>query len=184
MVWIHDEKFFSEDVIRERAKQHGFSDPVQVEYFLWDCEIAAQLQSESSDFILKGGTAAQLYLPVAMQRGSIDVDIVCPLTEQEIVKLLSRVHERLRTVAFTRYTPKQPKKRIEMVTYIAETQALFSSEKGKRRRIKIDFLLEDLDLPTETVGEVETFAVNVKKLKCYSISSLSTLGYSWGRLKK
>lgn len=172
MEWIHDESFFSEDVIRERAEKHGFSDPVQVEYFLWDCEIAAQLQSEFSDFILKGGTAAQLYLPVEMQRGSIDVDIVCPLTEQEIVKVLSRVHERLQAVDFVRFAPKQPKKKIKMVTYLAKTPALVSPEKGKQREIKIDFLLEDLDLPTETLKEVETFAVNVKKLKCYSVSSL------------
>jgi len=172
MKWIHDEACFSEDRIKERAKKHGFSDPVQVEYFLWDCEIAAQLQSESSDFILKGGAAVQLYLPVEMQRGSIDIDIVCPFTEQEIVKVLSHIHERLQTVDFARYTPKNPKKKIDMVTYIAKTPAIVSSEKEKPREIKIDFLLEDLNLPTETVGGVETFAVDVKKLRCYSISAL------------
>jgi hypothetical protein len=86
MKWIHDEACFSEKKIIERAEKHGFSDPVQVEYFLWDCEIAAQLQSESSNFVLKGGAAAQLHLPVEMQRGSIDVDIVCPFTEQKIIK--------------------------------------------------------------------------------------------------
>lgn len=172
MPLIHDEAYFSQETIRERARRYGFSDPLPVEFFLWDCEIAAQLQSESEDFILKGGTAAQLHLPVPLQRGSIDVDIVCPFKEQEIAEVLSRVHERTPIVEFEKYTPKRPKKEIEMVTYLAKMPALIPSESGRLREVKIDFLLENLDLPAETVMNVETFAVNVKKLKCYSLSSL------------
>src|SRR3972149_9537699 len=98
MAFIHDEANYSEKSIREMAKLYGFSDPVPVELFLWDCEIAAQLQSESDSFVLKGGAAAQLHLPVEMQRGSVDVDIVCPYTKQEINEVLSRIHERIPTM--------------------------------------------------------------------------------------
>jgi hypothetical protein len=172
MAFIHDEIYFSERSIRERAKLYGFSDPLPVELFLWDCEIAAQLQSESEKFVLKGGAAAQLHLPVEMQRGSIDVDIVCPYTKQEIAGALSRIHERVPTMEFEKYNPKRPKKEISMVTYLARMPTVLPSESRRQREVKIDFLLEDLELPTQTVADVETFAVKIKKLKCYSVTSL------------
>ena len=58
-----------------------------------------------------------------------------------------------------------------MITYLAKMQALIPSESGTRS-VKIDFLLENLKLPVEIVTNVETFAVKVKKLNCYSVSSL------------
>jgi hypothetical protein len=172
MAFIHDEAYFSEKSIRERAKLYGFSDPLPVELFLWDCEIAAQLQNESEKFVLKGGAAAQLHLSVEMQRGSVDVDIVCPLTKQEIAEVLARIHERIPTMEFEEYKPKRPKKEISMVTYLARMPAVLPSDGERPREIKIDFLLEDLTLPTQIVTNVETFAVKVKRLRCYSITSL------------
>lgn len=172
MALIHDEVYFSEERIRARARQYGFSDPLPVELFLWDCEIAAQLQFESEDFVLKGGAAVQLHLPVDMQRGSLDVDIVCPFTEQAIAEVLSRIHQRVPTVEFEKYNPKRPKKEISIVTYLAKMPTLIPSKGGRQREVKIDFLLENLKVPTQNVTDVETFALKVKKLKCYSVSSL------------
>jgi len=172
MAFIHDEAYFSERSIRERANRYGFSDPLAVEMFLWDCEIAAQLQSESEKFVLKGGAAVQFHLPVEMQRGSVDVDIICPYTKKEIAEALSRIHKRIPTVEFEKYTPKRPKKEINMVTYLARMPAVLPSESGRPREVKIDLLLEDLTLPTQIVTDAETFAVKVKRLRCYSAISL------------
>jgi hypothetical protein len=172
MAFIHDEAYFSEKSICERARIYGFSDPLPVELFLWNCEIAAQLQNESEKFVLKGGAAAQLHLPVEMQRGSVDVDVVCPFTKQEIAEVLLRIHERIPTVEFEKYKPKRSKKEISMLTYLARMPAVLPSDGGRPREIKIDFLLEDLTLPTQIVTNVETFAVKVKRLRCYSITSL------------
>jgi hypothetical protein len=169
---IHNAAYFSEESVRERAKQYGFSDPLPVELFLWDCEIAAQLQSESDDFVLKGGAAAQLHLPVGMQRGSVDVDVVCPFTEHEVAEALSRIHEKVPPVEFVKYTPKRPTKDISMVTYLAKMPPLIPSDSGRLREVKIDFLLEDLNVPTQNVADVETFSLKVKRLTCYSVSSL------------
>ncbi|MGA2680170.1 MAG: nucleotidyl transferase AbiEii/AbiGii toxin family protein [Candidatus Bathyarchaeia archaeon] len=171
MPFIHDEANFSQEKIRERARLHGFSDPIPVEFFLWDCEIAAQLQNESEAFILKGGTAVQLHLPIESQRASIDIDVVCPFKEGDIAEVLSHIHERNPTFEFEKYMPKRPKKDIKMITYLAKMPALIPSESGTRA-VKIDFLLEDLKLPVEAVANVETFALKVKKLDCYSVSSL------------
>jgi uncharacterized protein (UPF0248 family) len=172
MPWIHDESYFSEKIVKDQARKYGFSDPIQIEFFLWDCEIAAQLQKESADFVLKGGAAVQLHLPVEMQRGSIDVDIVAPKKKEEIVEALSRIHERIPAVEFEKYTPKRPHKEISMVTYVAKMQPLIPSKTGRLREVKIDFLLEDLKLPAQVITDKETFAVNVKQLKCYSVTSL------------
>ena len=172
MTWIHDESYFTEEKVRDQARKYGFSDPIQIEFFLWDCEIAAQLQRESEDFVLKGGAAAQLHLPVEMQRGSVDVDIVCPYTKEEIAEILSRIHERIPMVQFEKYTPKRPHKEISMVTYLAKTSPLIPSENGQLREVKIDFLLEDLKLPAQVITDVETFALKVKSLRCYSVTSL------------
>ncbi len=172
MPLIHDTACFSMKAIRERAKRYGFSDPLPVELFLWDCEIAAQLQSESEEFILKGGAATQLHLPVEFQRGSVDIDLVCPFNEQQIAEALFRIRERTPDITFERHLPKEPKRKISMVTYIAKMPALICPPGRTSCEIKIDFLLEDLELPTATLIGVETFAVNVKKLKCYSVSSL------------
>jgi hypothetical protein len=172
MTWIHAGEYFSEAKVRAQAKKYGFADPIQIEFFLWDCEIAAQLQQESEDFVLKGGAAAQLHLPVQMQRGSVDVDIVCHYTKEEIAEALSRIHCRIPAVEFEKYTPKRAKKEISMVTYLAKMPPLLPSKGGRLREVKIDFLLENLKLPTQVVKDAETFALNVKALKCYSVSSL------------
>jgi hypothetical protein len=172
MTWIHAEEYFSEAKVREQAKKYGFADPIQIEFFLWDCEIAAQLQQESENFVLKGGAAAQLHLPVQRQRGSVDVDIVCSFTKEEIAHALSRIHDRIPALEFEKYTPKRAKKEISMVTYLAKMPPLLPSKGGRLREVKIDFLIEELELPVDVVKDVETFALRVKKLKCYSVSSL------------
>lgn len=172
MTWIHDKANFSEENVRERARKYGFSDPLPVEFFLWDCEIAAQLQMESENLVLKGGAAAQLHLSVEMQRGSIDVDIVAPEKKDHVAEILSQIHKRIPTVDFEKYTPKRPHKEISMVTYLAKMQPLIPSKNGRPREVKIDFLLEDLELPTQVVRNKETFALNIKQMKCYSAASL------------
>jgi hypothetical protein len=59
-----------------------------------------------------------------------------------------------------------------MVTYLARMPAVLPSGSGRPREVKIDFLLEDLTLPTYIVTDAETFAVKVKRLRCYSAISL------------
>jgi len=172
MELIHDQAFFSEKSIRERAERYGFSDLLPVELFLWDCEVAAQLQRESGKLILKGGAAVQLHLPTEMQRGSVDVDLVGPLTERDVQEMVSRVQKRLPALGFERYTPKRPRTNIPLITYFVKTPAVVLTETRRKLEIKTEFLLEDLKLPVETVSRVETFAVEVKKLKCYSVTAL------------
>jgi predicted nucleotidyltransferase component of viral defense system len=171
MVWIHDATCFNEKYIREKAEENGFSEPLNVERFLWDCEIAAQLQSESDCFILKGGAAVQLHLPLEKQRGSIDIDIICAATKATIEKTVSNIEKKVADIKFESYTPKNPQTELNLLTYFVRTPALICSGEDYHR-IKIDFLMEDIILPTEIIRNVKTFATDVKEIKCYSATSL------------
>jgi len=173
MQLIHDEAFFSERSIRERAERYGFSDLLPVQLFLWDCEVAAQLQRESDKAILKGGAAAQLHLPVNMQRGSVDIDLVGPFTEQDVQEMISRIEKRLPGVRFDRHVPRRPRVNIPLVTYYMKTPALVPTEMRKELEIKTEFLLEDLPtMPIETLSSIETFAVEIKEITCYTVTAL------------
>jgi hypothetical protein len=168
---IHDKTCFDEKYIREKAAQHGFSEPLNVERFLWDCEIAAQIQRESDCYILKGGAAVQLHLPIEKQRGSIDVDIICATNREMIEKAVSNIHNKLTEVKFEPYTPRHPKTELNLLTYFVKTPALIHNGKDYHH-IKVDFLMEGISLTTEVLRNVKTFAVDIKKIKCYSATSL------------
>jgi hypothetical protein len=64
MSLIHNAKYFTKEEILERARKYEFPNPLAVEIFLWDCELAAQLQDKCADIVLKGGAAAKCMLGV------------------------------------------------------------------------------------------------------------------------
>ena len=172
MGFIHEKSYFTEKSIRERAKRYGFSDLLPLELFLWDCEIAAQLQLESDKLVLKGGAAVQLHVPVEVQRGSVDVDFIGPLNKQELQGIVSKVEERLNEVRFKLHKPKHPKLNIPLVTYYVKVPAIAPTETRKGLEIKTEFLLEDVRVPTSIVSQIETFAVKIESLRCYSPTAL------------
>jgi len=43
MSLIHNAEYFTKEEILERARKYEFPNPLAVEIFLWDCELAAQL---------------------------------------------------------------------------------------------------------------------------------------------
>jgi hypothetical protein len=43
MSLIHNAKYFTQEEILERARKYEFPNPLAVEIFLWDCELAALL---------------------------------------------------------------------------------------------------------------------------------------------
>jgi ribosomal protein L37E len=63
MALIHDPEYFTESSLKIRAEKYGFSNLFPLEFFVWDMEIAAQIQGVSDTIILKGGAATQLHLP-------------------------------------------------------------------------------------------------------------------------
>jgi hypothetical protein len=169
---LHDAKFFCEESIKRNAEKYGFSSNLPIELFLWDCEIAAQIQSHSQDLVLKGGAAVQLHLPVKMQRGSIDIDLVGNLSETEVDDILKQIPRTLPDISFKIHKPQSPIPKIPMITYYANLPSLVSERRERGIQLKTEFLLEDLELPNEIITKAPTFALDAKNIKCYSVSSL------------
>jgi len=86
---IHDRKCFDRDTLTERLEQLKFNSLARMELFLWDLEIFLQIQSILKDkIVLKGGAAAQFYLPIEYQRTSVDIDMICAVRIEEVEKVL------------------------------------------------------------------------------------------------
>lgn len=95
---INDEKLilerevFTRDSIEKRMLAGGFNSLAKFELFIWDLEIFLQLQRILGDkIILKGGAAIQFYIPMANQRASIDIDIICLATKDEAHKAINQI---------------------------------------------------------------------------------------------
>ena len=83
-------KPFQRETIEARMREGGFNSISRFELFLWDLEILLQLQKRLGDkVVLKGGAAAQFYIPVEAQRTSVDIDLLCSASEQEVAAALS-----------------------------------------------------------------------------------------------
>ncbi len=165
MVLIHEERAFTRDAIVANAAKYGFANPLTVELFLWDLEIAAQLQRSSNQTILKGGAAAQLFLPVEKQRGSVDIDLTANLNADSLDTLIKETESRLGRTRFESYMPKKPKAGLNARTYFAYTD---SATQPEPLRVKLDFMLQDLRLPTEETYNVQTFAAKTSEIRCYT----------------
>jgi hypothetical protein len=163
---IHGEAAFVKDTILKRSNQHGFSNPVAVEMFLWDIELAAQLQRTDSRLILKGGAAAQLFLPLEKQRGSVDIDmtVLGSVSETEIVDVVSKVEKAMPSLRFRPHRPRAPKQKLPLVTYFIDVPSAFQQRDRENLEIKADILLDDAGLPILEIRNVETFAVQVDRI--------------------
>ena len=173
MKLIHSERYFKKEEILDRARKYEFPNPLAVEIFLWDCELAAQFQEGCPKIVLKGGAAAQLHLPLEMQRGSRDIDIIAPLEMNEISVLISDVSKSVGDyVRFELHKPKKPVPKLPLVTYFAKMPTKLNLRKREELEIKIDISLESIDLPSVELRDVRTFAVKVKRMRCLTVGSL------------
>ena len=172
MSLIHNAKYFTQEEILERARKYEFPNPLAVEIFLWDCEIAAQLQDKCVDMVLKGGTAAQLHLPLEKQRGSVDIDLATPLSKVDIAEVVQKISRSLKgNVKFELHKPKKPTPKLPLVTYFAKAPSKTDLSR-KELEIKIDIFLKTPNLPTIVLNNVQTFAVDVERMKCFTVGTL------------
>jgi hypothetical protein len=168
---IHNVKYFIKEEILNRAEKYEFPNPLAVELFLWDCELAAQLQYICDDVILKGGTAAQLYLPLEKQRGSRDIDVATSLGSADVQETILKTSKSLEgVVTFRRYTPRKPVPNLPLVTYLAKTSDKLNET--KELEVKIDISYNNPKLPCLTLEDIQTYAVTVERMKCLSAGAL------------
>lgn len=137
--WIHDRKCFDRDTLTERLEQLKFNSLARMELFLWDLEIFLQIQAILKDkIVLKGGAAAQFYLPIEYQRTSVDIDMVCAVGIEEVEKALAAIERKFNGMddlfKARPHKPKDPKAILPMMTYYMDVPSVCNAKElfGKK----------------------------------------------------
>lgn len=171
---ILEKDIFLREKINERMVDGGFNSISKFELFIWDLEIFLQLQARLGDkIILKGGAATQFYIPVAFQRTSIDIDMICLVSPEEIHKVIYDIENELAGngdyFKFRLYIPKKPRIGLDMLeTYYMTVPSICSDEelyatKGKQE-VKIEFIFLKDEYEINKIKNIELFALATKNI--------------------
>ena len=168
---FYEDYLKKEEIIR-RTKKYGFPQPWLIELLVYDFEIFRQLLEISKNFILKGGAAAQIYLPPNQQRASIDIDLLTGLKPAEIEAIFLKGLNKQDFVNVKVHKPKKAIGKLPLITYLVD---LPSAVKGDETiQLKVDILFEEIDsYRTHEIGNRELFALKIDdKIPCIKLGSL------------
>jgi hypothetical protein len=171
---IHDRTCFDRDTLAERLEQLKFNSLARMELFLWDLEIFLQIQALLKDkIVLKGGAAAQFYLPIEYQRTSVDIDMICAAGIEEVEKALATIERKFNGMGglfkARPYKPKDPKANLPMMTYYMEVPSvcteteLFGKKITGAQEIKIEFHFTDEPLAIQQISSPRIFALETQQ---------------------
>lgn len=181
---IHDRKCFDRDTLAERLEKLKFNSLARMELFLWDLEIFLQIQALLKDeIVLKGGAAAQFYLPIEYQRTSVDIDMICVGGIEEVEKALADIERKFNGMGelfkARPHKPKDPKANLPMMTYymdvpsVCPERELFGKKTTGTQEIKIEFHFTDEPLAIQRISSPRIFALETKQT--YQLLSLDDL---------
>ncbi len=189
---ILEKEVFLRTEIEKRMVDGGFNSLSKFELFIWDLEMFLQLQKKLGDkIILKGGAATQFYIPIAGQRTSIDIDMICLASPEEVHQAILEIETEFNGSGeyckFRIYEPKNPKLGLdaletyfETVPSICNEQELYTT-KGKQE-VKIEFIFSKDDYSINKIKQPELFALeteqefNVLAFENLFADKLTTLG--------
>ena len=189
---ILEKEVFNRAEIEKRMLDGGFNSLAKFELFIWDLEMFLQLQEKLGEkIVLKGGAATQFYVPITAQRTSIDIDMICLATREEVHKAITEIETEFSGAGeyckFRLYEPKNPKLGLdaletyfETVPSVCDKKELFSS-KGSQE-VKIEFLFSENEYVINKIKQPELFALetekefNVLALENLFADKLTTLG--------
>ncbi len=171
---IHDRKCFDRDTLAERLEKLKFNSLARMELFLWDLEIFLQIQAILKDkIVLKGGAAAQFYLPIEYQRTSVDIDMICAVGIEDVEKALAAVDQKLKGMdglfKARPHKPKDPKANLPMMTYYMDVPSVCTEKElfGKKttgiQEIKIEFHYTDKPLAIQQIPSPRIFALETQQ---------------------
>lgn len=170
---ILEKDVFLRTEIEKRMNDGGFNSLSKFELFIWDLEMFLQLQKKLGEkIILKGGAATQFYVPITSQRTSIDIDMICLASREEVHKVISEIENEFSGVEdyckFRLYEPKNPKLGLDALeTYfqtvpsICNEQELFATM-GKQE-VKIEFIFSKDEYAINKIKQPELFALETTK---------------------
>ena len=183
---------FAKPEIEKRMADGGFNSLAKFELFVWDLEMFLQIQKRLGDkIILKGGAATQFYIPIAAQRTSIDIDMICLAPLEEVHNIISEIETALdgegEYCKFRLHEPKNPRLELcdlktyyETVPSICNDRELFATR--GRQEVKIEFLFSNHEYPINKIAHPQLFAIetdkefNVLALEMLFADKLTTLG--------
>jgi predicted nucleotidyltransferase component of viral defense system len=180
---VLEKEVFERTQIERRMTEGGFNSIAKFELFIWDLEMFLQLQKKlGNKILLKGGAATQFYIPITSQRTSIDIDMICLATREEVHKAISEIGAELNGEGeycrFRIHKPEKPKLGLdaletyyEKVPSVCDEKELYVS-KGKQE-VKIEFLFSDDQYPINKIKSPELFALETKKV--FNVLSLEYL---------
>jgi hypothetical protein len=171
---IHDRKCFDRDTLARRLEELKFNSLARMELFLWDLEIFLQIQALLKDrIVLKGGAAAQLYLPIEYQRTSVDIDMICAVGIEEVEKALVAIERKFNGMndlfKARPHKPKDPKAILPLMTYyidvpsVCTEKELFGKKTTGTQEIKIEFHFTDEPLAIHRISSPRIFALETKQ---------------------
>lgn len=171
---ILEKEVFLRSEIEKRMTDGGFNSLSKFELFIWDLEMFLQLQKKLGDqIILKGGAAAQFYVPVTSQRTSIDIDMICLASRDEVHQIILEIENEFAGVEdyfkFRLYAPKNPKLELdELETYFLTVPSICNEKelfvnKGKQE-VKIEFIFLKDDYEINRIKHPELFALETEKV--------------------
>lgn len=170
---ILEKGVFMRSEIEKRMTDGGFNSLSKFELFIWDLEMFLQLQKKLGDkIVLKGGAATQFYIPITAQRTSIDIDMICLATREEVHNAISDIEAEFNGEGeyckFRIYEPKNPKLGLaaletffETVPSICDGKELFAT-KGKQE-VKIEFMFSNHEYAINKIRQPELFALETEK---------------------
>lgn len=166
---IHSAESFSYEDMENRREKYGFNNLSRMELFLWDLEIFLQIQQILKDkIVLKGGAASQFYLPIHHQRSSVDIDMLCTATKDEIDNAISIIQDRFKAneqyYTFKLYSPKNPKTDLPLFTYYMDVPSQvpttrIDKNQSAPQEVKIEFLLSEDIIEINKISAPELFAM-------------------------
>ncbi|MDF2700617.1 MAG: hypothetical protein K0Q49_2176 [Haloplasmataceae bacterium] len=170
---ILEKEVFCKDEIEKRMIDGGFKSIAKFELFIWDLEIFLQIQRILGDkIILKGGAATQFYIPITRQRTSIDIDMICKATKDEVADAIKKIEELYNFgneyMKFKKYIPQNPKLSLDKLeTYYVKVPTICSDNElrdlGGKQEVKIEFLYSDGDYIINKIKHPDLFALETKE---------------------
>lgn len=177
---IHPPSCFKQKTILARKKKLGLTNAARMELFIWDLEIFCQIQRIlGNNIVLKGGTAAQLYIPVERQRTSIDIDMICKVQRDEVESCLKNIEDTFKgegnVLKFRFHKPKNAKTELPLLTCYTTipSEIIKEDKKAGTQEIKVEFFFHDDEWPAIIMKKPSVFALETDQ--DYRILSLEGL---------
>jgi len=146
-------KYVTKEHIEKVAKDSEFPNMDFIELLIHDYRVFCELLKLKKDFVLKGGAAAQIYMPLKEQRASIDIDLVTDVSTKETKELMEKLGAK-------EHTPKKAIKDLPLSTYLIDIKSAIDEKRP--RQVKVDILHENLsNYKINKIKDIELFILKL-----------------------